>query len=238
MPLALGGLGDLLDRRLPEVADELAEPQRRALAVAVGLEAPPDEPPEHLVAFRVRSSPACGRSLLALRCWSRSTTCNGSTRRRSGSSPSPPDASATLPSGSSPRERGDAGDPLDLRRALDERFTEIRLGPLSVGALHHLIRTRLGVRIPRPTLARIHQASGGNPMFALEFAKVAASASAPLPMPSSLEELVRERVAGLPPEVLPLLAAVAAAERPTPALLEAVIDDARELLDAASRRAP
>ncbi len=81
----------------------------------------------------------------------------------------------------------------------------------------------------------MHEASGGNPMFALEFAQVAASAGAPLPVPSSLEELVRERVAGLPPVlVLPLLAAVAAVERPTPSLLGAVIDDASELLDAAS----
>ena len=59
-------------------------------------------------------------------------------------------------------------------------------------------------------------------MFALEFARAAASANEPLPLPSSLEELVRDRVAGLPREVLPLLAAVAAVERPTHALLEAV----------------
>ena len=131
-------------------------------------------------------------------------------------------------------QRGDGGDPLELRHAFDERSNEIRVGPMSVGALHHLIRTRLGLRVPRPMLARVQEASGGNPMFALEFAQVAASAGAPLPVPSSLEELVRERVAGLPPELLPLLAAVAAVERPTPSLLGAVIDDASDLLDAAS----
>ena len=122
-------------------------------------------------------------------------------------------------------QRGDAGDPLDLGHAFEERVAEIRVGPLSVGALNHLIRTRLGLRIPRPTMARVHQASGGNPMFALEFAQVAASSAGPLPLPSSLEELVRDRVAGLPPTVLPLLAAVAAAERPTTAVLARAVDE-------------
>ena len=69
-------------------------------------------------------------------------------------------------------QRGDGPDPLDLARTFDvTRFDELRVEPLSLGALAHLIRARLGVRIPRPALARVHDASGGNPMFALEFAR-------------------------------------------------------------------
>ena len=71
-------------------------------------------------------------------------------------------------------------------------------------------------------------------MFALEFAKSVASMGGPLPLPSSLEELVRERVAAFPADVLPLLAVVAAVVRPTPALLAAIDGDSAALLEAAS----
>jgi hypothetical protein len=40
LPLALAGLADLVEARLSAVADDLAEPQRAALAVAIGLELP------------------------------------------------------------------------------------------------------------------------------------------------------------------------------------------------------
>jgi hypothetical protein len=82
-------------------------------------------------------------------------------------------------------------------------------------------------------MARVHEASGGNPMFALEFAQVAASSDGPLPLPSSLEELVRDRVAGLPPTIVPLLEAVAAAERPTSAVLARAVDEGESALDEA-----
>ena len=72
-------------------------------------------------------------------------------------------------------------------------------------------------------------------MFALEFAKVAGHATGPLPLPDSLDELVRERVARLPMELLPLLAAVAAAKAsPHPLLLKAVVDNAAALLASAA----
>jgi DNA-binding CsgD family transcriptional regulator len=233
MPLALGGVGDLIETALAEVADQLAEPQRRLLAVVVGLEAPPDEAPDHLAVPRaflayLRALSARSPVLLAIddAHWldPASQRILAFVARRVGDAPV--GILATV--------RGNVADPFDLRQAFDQRFTEIRVGALSIGALHHLIRTRLGLRIPRPTVARVHEASGGNPMFALEFARVAAAAVGPLPMPSSLEQLVRERVTGLPGEIVALLATVAAVERPTATLLEAVVDDARAVLDAAS----
>jgi DNA-binding CsgD family transcriptional regulator len=232
MPLALGGVGDLIETALVEVADELAEPQRRALAVVVGVEAPPEEPPE--ATALPRAFLACLR-ILASRSpvlvaiddvqWldAPSQRILAFAARRLGE----------VPVGILVTQRGDAGNPLDLNHAFEERVAEIRVGPLSVGALNHLVRTRLGLRIPRPTMARVHQASGGNPMFALEFAQVAASFAGPLPLPSSLEELVRDRIAALPPTILSLLAAVAAAERPTSAVLARAVDEGEFALDEA-----
>jgi DNA-binding CsgD family transcriptional regulator len=232
MPLALGGVGDLIENALAEVADELAAPQRRALAVVVGLEAPPEEAPDPTAL--PRAFLACLRTLASrlpvvvaiddvqwLDPPSRRVLAFAA--RRLGD----------VPVGILVTQRGDASDPLDLRHAFEERLAEIRVGALSVGALHHLIRTRLGLRIPRPTMARVHRASGGNPMFALEFAQVAASSGAPLPLPSSLEKLVRNRVAALPPSILSLLAAVAAAERPTAAVLARAVDAGELALDEA-----
>ena len=233
MPLAFGGLGDLLDPAFADVADELADPQRTTVAVALGLEAPLDEAPDRLAL--PRAFLACLRALA-----DRVPVLLGIDDVQWLDAPSQRIlAFAAKRLGNSPvgilaTQRGDAGDPIDLRHAFEERFHEIHLGPLSVGALHHLIRTRLGARFPRPLSARVHEASGGNPMFALEFAQAAVSGREPLALPSSLEELVRERVAGFPPAVLPLLAAVAAVERPTRSLLEAVVDDADASLDTAS----
>jgi DNA-binding CsgD family transcriptional regulator len=232
MPLALGGVGDLIETGLAEVAEELAEPQRTALAVGVGLEAPPDEAPDPTAlprAFLAYLRTLTSRSPVLVAIddvqWldAPSQRILAFAARRLGDAPV----------GILVTQRGDAGDPLDLSHAFEDRFGEIRVGPLSIGALHHLIRTRLGLRIPRPTMARVHQASGGNPMFALEFAQVAASSGGPLPLPSSLEELVRDRVAALPPSILSLLAAVAAAERPTAAVLARAVDEGEFALDEA-----
>jgi len=232
MPLALGGVGDLIETALAEVAEELAEPQWRALAVVVGLEAPSDEAPDPTAlprAFLACLRTLAGRSPVLVAIddvqWldAPSQRILAFAARRLGD----------VPVGILVTRRGAAGDPLDLVHAFEERVAEIRVGPLSVGALNHLIRTRLGLRIPRPTIAHVHEASGGNPMFALEFAQVAASSRGPLPLPSSLEELVRDRVAGLPPTTLSLLEAVAAAERPTSAVLARAVDEGEIALDEA-----
>lgn len=237
LPLALAGLADLVEDRFADVAGELAEPQRSALAVAVGLEAPRSTPPNAIVL--PRAFVACLRALASdapvlvavddiqwldppsLRIVSFAA-------RRLGDAPV----------GILVTQRGGGDDPLDLVDAVGgERFEEIRLGGLSLGAPAHLVRSRLDVRIPRPALARIHSGSGGNPMFALEFARSIAERGGlslgPLPMPPSLEQLVRDRVAAYPPELRRLLALVAIVERPTSSLLAAIDEAAGPLLDAA-----
>jgi DNA-binding CsgD family transcriptional regulator len=113
------------------------------------------------------------------------------------------------------------------------RVDHLRVRPLSMGALQRLLHTRLGTTFPRPLLVRLHESSGGNPFYALELARaLAAEPSAdptePLPVPESLENVTRERLAGLRDETRAALAVVAAGGRVSPELLLAadVSDDA------------
>ncbi len=102
------------------------------------------------------------------------------------------------------RSDGDGRVPIGLDRALAERDVEtIVPRPLSVGALHHLIRDRLGTVPSRPILVRIAATSGGNPFFALELARAlergtsARALADPLPVPERLQTLVGARVRAL-----------------------------------------
>jgi DNA-binding CsgD family transcriptional regulator len=86
----------------------------------------------------------------------------------------------------------------ELRRMHLER---LHLGPLSVGALHSFLRDRLGRSFARQTLLRIHERSGGNPFFAYELARAVDMDGDPfarLPVPATLEELLRARIDALP----------------------------------------
>ena len=117
-------------------------------------------------------------------------------------------------------------DPLGLERALGrDRLQRERLGPLDVDAVRCLIATRLGHHYRRPTLVKLAQASGGNPLFALEIARALGPApalepGAPLPVPDSLREIVAGRVTGLDPDARHALLVAAALSHPTVALVE------------------
>ena len=141
-----------------------------------------------------------------------------------------------LPIGIVVTQRGDGPDPLDLRNALDANFEELQLGPLTRGALAHLVRSRSDVPLPRPVVSRVYEASGGNPMFALEFARSLdrdRPQLGPIAIPSSLLDLVRARVEGYPEDVRRVIAIVAAAERITTPQLAAIDPGAPESLAAA-----
>src|SRR6185369_10690977 len=72
----------------------------------------------------------------------------------------------------------------------------IPVGPLQLGAVHRMIRTRLGFSLPRPELLRIHAASDGNPLHALELARAAGSSGhADL---EALPALLANRIGSLP----------------------------------------
>ena len=134
----------------------------------------------------------CVRSLLARRSSSRSTMSSGSM---------PPPAGALGYAARRLRHehigvllsrRAPLESPLltELRRSLPPgRYQEIEVGPLGVLALHRVVQAHLGVVLPRPLLAEVHDASGGNPFYALEIVRtlqrtgVSVEAGQPLPRP-------------------------------------------------------
>jgi DNA-binding CsgD family transcriptional regulator len=103
----------------------------------------------------------------------------------------------------------------------NERVDRIELGPLSLGALYRLVSERIELALPRPVLLRIEAVSGGNPMFALEIARVLernglpAAPSEPLPVPESLAELVSKKIERLPRRTREAILVAAALSRPT-----------------------
>jgi DNA-binding CsgD family transcriptional regulator len=124
------------------------------------------------------------------------------------------------------RTRGSEELPLGLGRALPEdRVVRLVPGPLSLAGIHHLVTARVGSSLPRPQLTRLAEASGGNPFYALEIARELAArspgadAGEPLPLPPSLQELVRTRIGGLSETGRQAVLAAAALSRPTVAHL-------------------
>src|SRR6266511_4023357 len=116
--------------------------------------------------------------------------------------------------------------PLGLARTLSpEQLERLWIGPLSLGAVHHLLQAQLHLFLPRPRLRRLHELSGGNPFYALELGRALDRGTIRLepgePLPATLQELVSERLAGLPESTRVELAAAAALSRPTLAAVDA-----------------
>lgn len=123
----------------------------------------------------------------------------------------------------------------ELRRSLPSgRYQEIEVGPLGVLALHRVVQAHLGVVLPRPLLAEVHDASGGNPFYALEIVRalqrtgVSVEAGQPLPLPESLHDLVHGRLLALSPESRDYLLAAAAHAHPKTSVVEAASGVGRE----------
>ena len=161
--LAHAALGDLFEDVLEIVVPALSAPRRRALEVALLVEqaAGRSVDPRTLgVAVRNAVEVLAGTGRL----FSRSTTSSGSTllggRARV--------RDATL--GNEPvflllaRRVGDHAE-TSLERALDaERVERLPVGPLSLGAIHRLLRSRLDCMFGRSTLLQVYETSGGNPL--------------------------------------------------------------------------
>ena len=122
------------------------------------------------------------------------------------------------------RRLEDGARPSALEPALGtENVLRLPVGPLSVGALHRFLRDRLERPFARQTLLRIHERSGGNPFFAVELARVLDAdldPLQPLPVPETLEELVRARISGLPASTREALALASAIGTTSQALLQ------------------
>jgi DNA-binding CsgD family transcriptional regulator len=216
MRLAFAGLADLLEGRFPDVAGELPAAQARALRVALLEEEARELPPEpRLIAAAFRSVllrlADRGPVLVAIDDvqWldSPSATMVGFAARRLTAEP------VRLICGQR-TEPGQDTFPLELDRA-KLRPELLALGGLSAGALHRLLRTRLGVSFTRPVLHRIEDESGGNPLIALEIGRALAerggssARSTVLPVPATLHELVGHRLSLLASEVRSVLPLVA-----------------------------
>ena len=110
--------------------------------------------------------------------------------------------------------RPGAEPPLELDRAR-QPADFLPVGALSLGALHGMLRTRLGTSFSRQMLRRIETDSGGNPFIALEIARALArrgmtrAGAGALPVPDTLSGLVSERLGELPPAVLDAVRLVA-----------------------------
>ncbi len=115
-------------------------------------------------------------------------------------------------------------------------------------AIGQLLRKRLGPRWTQPVSAGVAKASGGNPFLALEIARAmetdplgghgnAQHGNDPVfPVPPSLADLLRERVARLPQDAREVLLLLSAAGRLTVAQLQNIAgeDRLRRALEAAA----
>jgi DNA-binding CsgD family transcriptional regulator len=110
----------------------------------------------------------------------------------------------------------DGDDPLLLASTLPPgRGDTLLLGPLGIGSLRRMLSQTV-TAISRPMLLRIHEVSGGNPLYAIELARGLADdervATHPggLPLPDSVQAAIEYRLESVTPEVVALLEAVSA----------------------------
>lgn len=136
------------------------------------------------------------------------------------------------------RTAAEATESIDLSRWVPDGTARVSLGPLGLGALHRLLKDRLGLQLARPELMRVHDVTGGNPFFALELGRELGHANAkiapgrPLPVPAALKGLVGVRLARLPAQTRDVLLTAAAMSRPVPELLVAAHGDRMSTLGA------
>ena len=227
--LSFSGLGDLLDPVLDDALAPLAARQRSALARALVLEEVEGPAPD---------AHAAGVALLnALR----GLASNGDVLVAVDDVQWLDAATSAALAYAGRRLRAEHVGVLLARRAglesslLDElrrgagagRYGDIDVGPLDLAAMHQVVHAHLAVALPRPLLAEVHQASGGNPFYALEIVRtlsrsgVSVEAGRRLPVPDSLHDLVHARLLALPPESRHFLLAAAAHAHPTIAITEA-----------------
>lgn len=243
--LAFTGLADLLREVDGHLFGELPPPQRRALAIALLLEAGDDTPLDEraiAAAFLGIVRRLAMRSPLLLAIDDLQWLDAPSARlvefavRRLDREPV-----ATLVTA----RAGERSAWSPLEAATDEdRRVRISLRPLTLGGIHELIRSRLGVKLGRSTLLRIHETAGGNPLYALQLAealvrvRAEVSRGEPLPVPTDLRDLMAARLARLSDAARETLLSAAALTRPSVRLVEAAAGDRRRVstdLDEAQR---
>ena len=224
--LAFTGLADIVADVLEDVGPALPTPQLTALRVALLLDeadgTPPDERAVGAALRSVLSEVArCGPTLLAIDDvqWldGASARALAFALRR--------DREAPLRVLLAQRSAPDAEPPLGLGRA-DVEVEQVALGALDAQALHEVVVQARGTSLPRAARRRLHEISGGNPFFAIELARSLEAhrdcdLGAPLPIPTRLRDLVRNRLAALPGDA-DTLALVAALPQATATLVRSL----------------
>jgi DNA-binding CsgD family transcriptional regulator len=220
--LAHAGLGDLFENVLDRILPVLPAPRRHALEVALLVEEDAHGFDPRTLGVAVRSAlevlAAEGPVVLAIDDvqWldPSSTSALAFALRRLEEKP----VLLLLA-----RRLAERAETLELEQTVPaERVERLHIGPLSLGATHQLLRAHHALTLPRPTLLRVHVASGGNPFYALELARALGAdvdPTQPLPVPETLEELVRARLDELPSATRESLLLAVAAGRQSAELL-------------------
>ena len=210
---AFAGVGDLLRDDVGERLDRLPPPQRRALAVALLLEEAGSGPVDpHAVGLALLAALSdleeAGPVLVVVDDvqWL-----------------DPPSAAALAFAARRLREKHvaflvAARSPVTDRSFAAVATDRLRLESLAPAALRELLSRRAGCDLARPLLVRIHAATRGNPLHALELARSLPADLPPdaaLPVPPELRELLGLRLQAVSPAVCRRLAAAAALSRPT-----------------------
>ena len=244
--LAYAGLGDLLEEALAEVASDLAAPRSRALERALLLEGGGKAAVDSravAVAVRTALQLLSDREPVLIAIddvqWLDASTVRAlafALRRLH-------DSDVRLLCAR--RLEHDVGvSAFELAVNGSVIVEDLCVGPLSLGALHRLLQARLGLVLARPTLLRVHEGSAGNPFFALELAGALdriVDPAEPLPIPVSLQVLVRERLDRLPAQTQESLLLASAhgrikvSELDGGALDPAFADEVVEVVDGAIR---
>jgi ATP/maltotriose-dependent transcriptional regulator MalT len=238
--LSFTGLSELLSPVLDEAAPLLLPPRRRALEVALLIVEPGDSAPDpHAIGLAVldvlRVLSASGTLLVALDDvqWLDPASAGALQLALRRLRDEPIGALATLLTG------GDDKRAFELRRSFpDERLAALSVGPLSSGAVYRLLKDRLGLELARPELARVQEATAGNPFFALELGRelvrtgTRPAAGQALHVPESLRGLLGGRLARLPPDTGDVLLEVAALAKPTVELVAAAHGDRERVVEA------
>ena len=115
---------------------------------------------------------------------------------------------------------------LDIERLTEsEHRTHVTIGPLTLAAIHGVIKTRLQQPLTRPLLVRLHATCDGNPLYALQLVREIQSrgSEAPIdtvPVPDGLRRLIATQIRRLPPATRSELLACAALSSPSVDVLD------------------
>ena len=237
---SFAALSELLSPVLAQTLSSVALPRRRPLEVALLLEEPGDKPADaHAIGLAVldviRELSKRGPVVVAIDDlqWLDSASAAVLQVALRRLHDEPVGLLATI------RESPDVTAPLDLEQCfVAAGLRRLSVGPLALGALHHVLRDRLDLDLSRPELLQVFEATGGNPLYTLEVGRelvrrgTGVEPGGLLPAPSSLRRLLEVRLARLSRCTRQVLLITAAAGRPTIDVVAAAHGDRVETIDA------